>query len=160
MHYYYSDEVISNKYHNNGKLDFIITLFLSVSSNIITSIICYYANYSEDIDERYESIMTTKNQYHFLRNIFIFFKVLKLKLIYFFICELLIIFSCFYYEDIFFIIYNKSIGSLIVNYFSSLFESILTSVVICIIIVAIRKMGLVFLNKELYIASKCFNNNF
>lgn len=58
MHYYYSDEVISNKYHNNGKLDFIITLFLSVSSNIITSIICYYVNYSEDIDERYESIMT------------------------------------------------------------------------------------------------------
>ena len=30
----YSDEVISNKYHNNGKLDFIVTLVVSLLSNI------------------------------------------------------------------------------------------------------------------------------
>ena len=38
----YSDEVVSNKYHNNGKLDFIVCLSLSLISNIVTSIISYY----------------------------------------------------------------------------------------------------------------------
>ena len=36
----YTDEVVSNKYHNNGKLDFIVSLTLSLLSNIINSIIC------------------------------------------------------------------------------------------------------------------------
>ena len=156
----YSDEVVSNKYHNNGKLDIIVTLFLSISSNIITSIICYYINYSKGIDERYDLITKIKKEYYYLKNIIIFSKFLKIKFIYFFFCELLIIFSCFYYASIFFIIYNKSIGSLIVNYFVSLFESFLIEIVISIIIVSTRKMGLVFLSKELYNTSKYINNYF
>ena len=154
----YSDKVISNKYHNNGELDFIVTLFLSISSNIITSIICYYVNYSKGIDERYELIMTIKNEYYYLKNTIIFSKNLKIKFIYFFMCEILIICSSFYYTVIFFIIYSRSIGSLIVNYFSSLFESFLTSIIICIIIVSTRKIGLVFLSKKLYNTSKYINN--
>jgi hypothetical protein len=154
----YSDDVISNKYHNNGQLDIIVTIFLSISSNIITSIICYYINYSKYVDDRYDSIMTIKIEYYYLKNILIFFKYLKLKFIYFLICELIIIFGCFYYAVIFFIIYNKSIGSLIVNYFSSLFESFLTAIIISIMIVFTRKFGLVFLNKELYNTSKYINN--
>jgi hypothetical protein len=156
----YSDDVISNKYHNNGQLDIIVTIFLSISSNIITSIICYYVNYSKYIDDRYDSIMTIKIEYYYLKNILIFFKYLKLKFIYFLICELIIIFGCFYYAVIFFIIYNKSIGSLIVNYLSSLFESFLTAIIISIMIVSTRKVGLVFLNKELYNTSKYINNYF
>ena len=153
----YSDEVISNKYHNNGKLDFIVTLILSISSNIITSIICYYVNYSKGIDERYELIMKIKKEYYYLKNIIIFSKYLKIKFIYFFICELLIICSSFYYIVIFFFIYSRSIGSLIVNYFSSLFESFLTSIIICIIIASTRKIGLVFLSKKFYNTSKYIN---
>ena len=154
----YSDEVISNKYHNNGELDFIVTLFLSISSNIITSIICYYVNYSKGIDERYELIMKIKKEYYYLKNIIIFFKYLKIKFIFFFMSEILIICSSFYYTVIFFIIYSKSIGSLIVNYFSSLFESFLTSIIICIIIVSTRKIGLAFSSKKLYNTSKYINN--
>ena len=59
----YSDDVISNKYHNNGKLDIIVTLFLSISSNIITSIICYYVKYSKGLEDRYDDIMTIKKEY-------------------------------------------------------------------------------------------------
>ena len=154
----YSDEVISNKYHNNGELDFVITLTLSISSNIISSIVCYYVNYSKGLDERYDLIMTIKSQYYYLKNIIIFFKYLKIKFIYFAICELLIICTSFYYVVIFFIIYSKSIGSLILNYFTSLFESFLTSIVITIIIVSTRKIGLTFLCKELYNTSKYINN--
>ena len=34
----YSDDVVSQKYHNNGNLDFITSLSLSLASNIISSI--------------------------------------------------------------------------------------------------------------------------
>jgi len=156
----YSDDVISNKYHNNGELDIIVTLFLSISSNIITSIICFYVNYSKGIDEKYELIMTIKKVYSYLKNIIIFFKYLKIKFIFFFICELLIIFISFYYIVIFFIIYSYSTGSLIVNYLTSLFESFLTSIIISIIIASIRKIGLIFSIKELYNTSKYINKYF
>ena len=53
----YTDEVVSNKYHNNGELNFIVTLILSLLSNIITSIICYFIQYSEGIEERLGYIM-------------------------------------------------------------------------------------------------------
>ena len=53
----YSDEVVSNKYHNNGQLDFIVTIVLSLLSNVITSIICYFIQYSEGIEERLGYIM-------------------------------------------------------------------------------------------------------
>ena len=156
----YSDEVISNKYHNNGELDIIVTLLLSISSNIITSVICFYVNYSKGIDERCELIMTIKNEYSYLRNIISFYKYLRIKFIFFVICELLIILSSFYYIVIFFIIYSYSIGSLIINYLTSLFESFLTSIIISIIIASTRKIGLVFLIKELYNTSNYINKYF
>ena len=37
----YSDDVFSLKYHNNGSLDFITSLSLSLISNIVTSIPSY-----------------------------------------------------------------------------------------------------------------------
>ena len=36
----FSDDVVSHKYHNNGELDIIVTLVLSILSNIITSMSC------------------------------------------------------------------------------------------------------------------------
>ena len=81
----YTDEVVSNKYHNNGKLEFIVTLTLSLSSNIITSIICYYIKYSNGIEERFDRIMEIKKEWHFFRNIIQYFRFLKIKFIFFFI---------------------------------------------------------------------------
>ena len=47
----YSDDVVSQKYHNNGKLEFITSLSLSLISNIVSSfglwIIKKFANYNE-----------------------------------------------------------------------------------------------------------------
>ena len=46
----YSDEIVSHKYHNNGRLQFIVTFILSLLSNIITSIICHYIKISEKLE--------------------------------------------------------------------------------------------------------------
>ena len=156
----YSNEVISHKYHNNGKLDFIVQLILSLLSNIITSIISYYLNYSNRVDERIEEIKNIKREFYYIFNLVKLIKYLKIKFVIFFIIELFILLSCFYYISIFFIVYSYCKISLIINYITSPLESLITSIVISIIIVIFRKMGLILLNKNIYNTSKYINKNF
>jgi hypothetical protein len=156
----YSDEVVSNKYHNNGELDIFVTLVLSILSNIITSIVCYYVNYSKGIEERAQLIQEVRIEYYYLKNISIFIKYLKLKFICFFIGEVILVSGCFYYIVIFCIVYSRSKGSLMINYILSLVEGLIVSIAISIIILITRKIGLSCLNKYIYNASKYINNKF
>ena len=156
----YSDEVVSHKYHNNGHLDILVTLVLSILSNIITSIICYYINYSKGIDERWDMISELKVKFHYIRNVKIFFRYLLVKFIFFFFSEIILISVCFYYIVIFCIVYSKSRVSLIINYLSSLLDGFVVSVALSIIIVGTRKIGLSCLNKSIYNFSKYINNNY
>ena len=156
----YSDDVISNKYHNNGELDFFFTLSLSLLANIITSIICYFIKYSKGIEERYDLIKELKSKKFYLRNVVIFIKLLKIKFIIFFIGEIILILCSFYYIVIFCIVYSKSKSSLIFNYINSLIEAAITSIAITIIIVVTRKLGIYFSNRRLYNISKFINQKF
>ena len=156
----YSDEVVSNKYHNNGQLDIFITLLLSISSNVITSIFCYYMNYSDGIEERAKNIRDIRIEYYYLINVNAFIKYLKLKFISFFLCEIILISGCYYYIVIFCIVYRKSKGSLMVNYILSLVEGLITSLAITFIIVITRKIGLSCNNKYIYNTSKFINDKF
>ena len=156
----YSDDVISNKYHNNGELDFFSTLSLSLLANIITSIICYFIKYSKGIEERYDLIKELKSKKFYLRNVVIFIKFLKIKFIFFFTGEIILILCSFYYIVIFCIVYSKSKSSLIFNYINSLIEAAITSIAITIIIVVTRKLGIYFSNRRLYNISKFINQKF
>ena len=156
----YSDEIISNKYHNNGQLDFVVTLILSLSSNIITSIICYYIKYSKGIEERFERISEIKYEEHYIRNVNQYFRFLKIKFSCFFISELIIISSCFYYVVIFCIVYSCSKISLLINYLTSLLEGLIISVGITIIIAFTRVIGIKCFNKRLYNTSKYINDKY
>ena len=156
----YTDEVVSNKYHNNGQLDVIVTLSLSIISNIVTSIICYYIKYSKGIQARLDQIMEIKNQKYFFRNIIQFFRFIKIKFICFFISEVIIIAACYYYIVIFCIVYTNSKVSLLINYLLSLVEGLITSAAIIIIIFVTRQVGLKCLNKNFYNLSKFVNDRF
>ena len=156
----YSDDIISNKYHNNGQLDFVVTLILSLSSNIITSIICYYIKYSKGIEERFERISEIKNDEHYIRNVNQYFRFLKIKFSCFFISELIIISSCFYYVVIFCIVYSCSKISLLINYLTSLLEGLIISVGITIIIVFTRVIGIKCFSKRIYNTSKYINDKY
>ena len=61
----YTDEVVSNKYHNNGQLDLIVSLTLSILSNIISSIICNFLNFSRGVEERLDQIMEIKKEFSY-----------------------------------------------------------------------------------------------
>ena len=157
----YTDEVVSNKYHNNGQLDFVISLTLTMLSNIITSIFCYFIKLSETVEEKLESIMEIKKRkFHYVKNIIKLMKYIKIRFL-FLIFEGIIIFEfSFYYIIIFYALYRKSRVSLLINFIISIAESIITSIVITIIIVIARKFGLLCKNRYSYNISKYINSNY
>ena len=156
----YTDDVVSNKYHNNGELDFIVSLILSILSNIVTSIFCYFTKYTSGIDEKIESIVNIRYEIPYYRNIKKFLLFLKLKFIFFLLGQIFTFAISMYYIVTFCILYKNSQKSLVFNYGYSFIESIVTSFAISLIIVVTRKIGLVCLNKELYNCSKFINSKF
>ena len=151
----YTDEVISNKYHNNGQLDFVVSLTLTFLSNIITSIFCYFLKLSEIVEERLESIIEIKKRkYHYVKNIIKFMKYTKIRFIFLIFEGIVIIGLSFYYIIIFYILYSKSRLGLLINFLISILESIITSIGITTIIVIARKIGLVCKNRYSYNVSK------
>ena len=156
----YTDDVVSNKYHNKGKLDIFVTLILSIISNLVTSIFYYYIKYSRGIEERVKNIIEIKRKYHFYRNMKKLFSHLKIKFAFFFVCQIIIIATCIYYLVIFGVKYPCSQNSLILNYCYSLIESIIISFGITIIISITRKIGLSCSNKRLYNTSKYIDSKF
>ena len=156
----YTDELVSNKYHNNGKLDFIVLLTITLLSNLFNSIICNYLNFSKGVEERLEQIIEIKKEFNYLYAFNKFIKILKIKVMLYFLIEILIICFSFYYIIIFCILYNNSQISLLINYLMSIIESLILSIFICIVIAVTRKTGINYLNKNIYNTSKYINNAF
>ena len=89
-----------------------------------------------------------------------FLKRLKLKMLLFIVKEILILLLCFYYIIIFCIIYSFSRLSLLYNYFYSLLEDIIKSILIACLVSILRKTSLSLLNRYIYNTSKYINNKF
>ena len=133
----YTDDIISEKYHNNGELNLLTTLFLSLTSNIVTNILIFYIKKLIDY-KGYLLIMvkegSKQNQY-----IMAFRKIYKYLLIkvylYCIISILLTIIMALY-------LYQKSQTSLLKNYLMSLIESCIYSFSVSLIICILRLIGL------------------
>ena len=156
----YTDEIVSNKYHNNGKLDFIVMLTISLLSNIINSIICNFLNLSKGVEERLDQIMEIKVEFSFLYAVNKFIKIIKIKAVLYFLVEIIIIVFSFYYIIIFCIIYKKSQISLLTNYLMSLLESLILTIIVCLFITVTRKIGINYFNKYIYNTSKYIDDAF
>ena len=105
----YSDDVVSQKYHNNGKLDFITSLTLSLMSNIISSITIWIikkiTNYYEYIQNIVKDIQKERDFLYLFHKIY---KFMKIKILIFFIISNIICLGITYYLFIFCFIYKKS----------------------------------------------------
>ena len=137
-----------------------MTIILSLLSNIFSSIIIYYFNYSELIEERLEQVIEMKKALYYQNILNNFLKQLKLKVFLLILKEISIIFFGFYYVIIFFIVYNYSTNSLIFNYLASLLEDLIKSLIITFIISVLRKASLDLLNRYIYNTSKYINDKF
>ena len=156
----YNDYAVSQKYHNNGTLDFVTSLIISLFSNILTSFVMFFINYLVNYHEFIDSIIKEIKRINIYFNIIIkLFKIITIKYIFLFVVEILIGLFMVYYLFIFGVITSKSINSFLLNYLLSQVDSLVYSLAISFIISLIRKISLLYRYKRLYIISKYFNDH-
>ena len=139
----YTDDVVSEKFHNNGQLSMVTSLSLSFISNIISSIIVYIisklTNYCDIIEE---IIKNVKYKRKYLENILRLFKYIKLRLGIFYFLQFSTLLLMVYYLFIFCALYQKSQGSIIINYIIGACTSLAISTGLSIIISLLRTISI------------------
>ena len=156
----YCDKIVSHKSHNNGKLDFLVSISLSAFANILASIIGYYLNLLVGFEEKIFQVEEIKNEINYLKFSWILLREMKIRVIIFFFCEIALIIFCSYYLFIFFTIYHKSQMSLLKSFLISRLEILIINIVMAIFIAVFRKLGIYYKNKYIYNISKYLDKNF
>ena len=157
----YTEDVISEKYNNNGSIKFFTTLSLSFISNIITSIISYFISKLAEHVEFLEFIIKDVNDksFYFL-NILRFKKLLCINLGAFFFIQSSINIGMCYYLMIFCTVYHKTQGSIAINYITGISESLAISLGLALITSILRIISIKCELKYIYYTSKYFFENF
>ena len=157
----FSDDVISQKYYNNGELLFITSQILSISSNIISCFIVYITSNLVHYYETFEeAVLEAKNPKKLYK---IFIKIswfIYLKIAIFYIIVLIFGIFCSYYLFIFCAIFKKIQKNLYINYIIGTLWSLLYKVAFSIIITVLRKISIYKKYKRLYIISKFIDEKF
>ena len=157
----FSDDVISQKYYNNGELLLITSNILSITSNIISYIILLFTEKLIDQNLIFEKINEEiKNKYNYY---IIFLKIswfLKLKIrVFYFVLFFIGLFST-YYLFIFCSIYKNIQKNLAINYIIGNLWSFSFSIFICIFVTITRKISIKKRIKKLYLISKFIDDKF
>ena len=157
----YTDDVVSEKYNNNGSIGFFTTLSLSFMSNIFASIFAYFvsqlAEYGSVLELMLKDVVIKKQ--YFL-NMIKFKRYITLKLGAFFIIQAIINLGMCYYLMIFCTVYHKTQVSIMINYIVGIAESMAISVGLTIITSIIRYISLKNRSKSLYYTSKYLFDKF
>ena len=139
----YTDDIVSEKYHNNGQLDIFTSLGLSLTANIASSILIYYIKKLVSYRE-YLTIMVKEINRKFAY-ILIFqklYKCLKIQVFLFFFVSLILSSFMMIYILTFCQIYKNSQNSFLINHLIGLTQSLAYSVGISFIISVLRFIGL------------------
>ena len=151
----YTDDVVSEKYHNNGSLSMFTSFSLSIISNIISSIFCAIISNLADYSEIFESIIiNVKNKTKYLENIIRFLKYIRIRLSCFYILEIIFTIIMTYYLFIFCTVYHQSQTSILINYIIGAVTSLAFSIGITIIITILRIISIKYHSSALYNTSR------
>ena len=157
----YTDEVVSEKYHNNGNLSMFTTLSLSFISNIVSSIIVFFIAKLTNYPDIIESIVyNVKDKSKYIENVVRLFKYIKLRLGLFYILQISFILVMTYYLFIFCTVYHQSQPSIMVNYIVGAFISLAISVGLSLIISILRTIGIKYHYCQTYNVSKYLYEHF
>jgi len=157
----YTEDVISEKYNNNGSIKFFTTLSLSFLSNIISSLIAFIVSKFAEYIELFEFIIkdvTDTSKY--FSNMIRFKKILSFKLTVFFIIQTIINLLMCYYLMIFCTVYHKTQGSIMINYITGVAESMAISLCLSLITSLMRYLSTKYRWKSIYYTSKYFFEKF
>ena len=156
----FSDEVISQKYYNNGNLLFITSQILSISSNIISCFIVYITsnliNYYSTLEAAKQETKSQKKFYDIFIRISWF---IYLKITIFYIIIFISGIFCAYYLFIFCAIFKKIQKNLFLNYLIGILWSLLYKVIASILSTILRKISIYGKFKRLYFVSKYIDEN-
>ena len=157
----FNDDVISQKYFNNGNLLFFTTNILSITANIISFIFVYLM---EKLINQYKvlEIITKemKNRNNYLRIFIKLSSCFEKKILLFFIILFFIGLFCTYYLFIFFAIYKKVQKNIFVNYIVGSLWSLGLTFFICSFISITRKISINKKMRTLYIISQFVDEKF
>ena len=157
----FSDEVISQKYYNNGELLLITSNILSIASNIISSFIIFITQYLIKYEITLETaIKETKNSNIFLRIFIKIYRFIITKILVFYFIVFIFGMFCSYYLFIFCAIFPKSQKNLFMNYIIGLGWGLGYKVIFSFITTILRKISLAMKNKRLYIIAKFISDKF
>ena len=156
----FSDDIISQKYHSNGKLDKITILFLSFISMIISKIFDLIINKLIDYN-LYISILIkeVKKEAFYLYYVDKIIKYMKIKIAFYFTFNILISFFIIYYLFLFCSIYFNAQIHFIINFIYGILESLVLNIIISLLVCILRKIGLLNKSKMIYNTSKYINRN-
>ena len=150
----YTDEIVSQKYVNGGKLSYFTSIVLSEIANLITFLFMKYFGKLIRYSFAFELMKEEKNEKDYLNYVNRLLKIVKRRLFLYFLIEIFLTFFCCYYLYIFCAIYQKSQVSLIINYIIGLLMSLAISLIISLIVALLRIISLKCKVKNLYYSSR------
>ena len=157
----YTDDVVSEKYHNDGNLSLLTSLSLSFISNIISSIGVYIIAKLTNYTELLEIIISTvKKKKKYFDNIIRLMKYVKLRLGIFYFLELGFILIMTYYLFIFCTVYHQSQVSITINYIIGALTSLAISTGLSVLITLFRVLSLYYHSNRLYNVSRYIYDRF
>ena len=157
----FSDEVISQKYYNNGSLLLITSNLLSLASNIISSFIVFITSYLVKYEIILEAaVKETKNMEKFYQIFIRIYSIIKRKILIFYFLVFLTGLFCTYYLFIFCAIYQKAQENLFINYIIGLAWGLGYKVAFSLVNTILRKISLVGKCRRLYIITRYISDKF
>ena len=155
----FSDDVVSDNYHNEGDMSFLTSTLLSIISNVISSIISIifvsltnFVIYFEALDEEH----LNEDVYIVLCNRILHYT--QRKLVLYFILEFIFFIFFWYYVTLFCIVYHNNQVNWIVDCITGIGISLLYSFGVAFIISTLRYISLKWNIQKLYNVSNYFNN--
>ena len=156
----FSDDVISQKYYNNGNLLLITSNILSVASNIFstffTCLVRFLVNYNEVLEAAKQE---TNSEYLFYKIFIKIYKLISCKIRIFFILVFISGLGFVYYLLLFCTVYKRIQKNLFINYIIGTLWSFSYKIVFSILSTFMRKIALIRRYKRLYIISQFINEN-
>ena len=154
----FSDDVISQKYYNNGSLLFITSNILSITSNIFSSFFASIMKFLVNYNEVLEAAKQETNSELLFNKIFIkIYKLISCKIRIFYIFVFISGLGCVYYLLLFCAIFKRIQKNLFINYIIGTLWSFGYKILFSILSTVMRKIALLRKYRRLYIISKFIN---
>lgn len=151
----YTDDYVSEKYHNDGRLEKTTTFFISIFSNALSSLITFYIKKLTNYYEKFELIIKqVKRKSNYLIKCHILIKMTKILLGIFFSLQIIFNIIMTIYMSIFCSVYYNTQVSMVFNYFIGIVESLALSLGYALLFSLLRYISLKYRLIQIYYTSK------